>query len=74
MVEENIIRDLRRRIEWTQAEMAYCLGVDRSTIAHMEAGRPIRGSVRRLLDILIKAEADGNIESLRPDLFSGDAR
>lgn len=41
---------LRKRLEWTQEQLAEYLGVDRSNVSRMEAGQSsVRGPVRRLL-------------------------
>jgi transcriptional regulator with XRE-family HTH domain len=61
------IRALRQEINWKQDRLARFLGVDRSSVAHMENGRSISGPVRRLLLILKDVAARGEVETLFPD-------
>jgi transcriptional regulator with XRE-family HTH domain len=46
---------------WTQKDLADWLGVDRSTVSRLVAGRPEGGPIARLLDQLARAHG-------RPDL------
>lgn len=68
MGKELDIRALRQSINWKQERLARFLGVDRSSVAHMENGRPVRGPVRRLLENLEAAAKRGAADDLCPDL------
>lgn len=48
------IRDLRIRLEWTQAEMAAHLGVSQPTVWRMECGQKITGPTGKLLEQLLQ--------------------
>lgn len=61
------IKALRERIKWKQDRLARFLGVDRSSVSHMENGRMPRGPVRRLLETLIAAAENGNVEEKFPE-------
>ena len=43
------MRSLRKGLGWSQGQMADYLGIDRSSVAHMEKNRPVPGPVRKLL-------------------------
>lgn len=61
------IKALRERINWKQDRLARFLGVDRSSVSHMENGRMPRGPVRRLVDILAAAAEQGTADELFPE-------
>ncbi|WP_292130846.1 helix-turn-helix transcriptional regulator [Mesorhizobium sp.] len=61
------IRALRERIKWKQDRLARYLGIDRSSVSHMENGRPAVGAVLRLLQMLVKAAEAGTADALCPD-------
>lgn len=61
------IRALRERINWKQDRLARFLGVDRSSVSHMEKGRQPSGPVLRLLDTLIAAAEQGRVDELFPE-------
>lgn len=61
------IRALRERINWKQDRLARFLGVDRSSVSHMEKGRPPSGPVRRLLETLVAAADCGTADALCPE-------
>jgi transcriptional regulator with XRE-family HTH domain len=46
------VKDLRNRLEWSQAQLGVYLGVTQPNIARLEGGAPETGPVRRLLDQL----------------------
>jgi DNA-binding transcriptional regulator YiaG len=73
MENEIDIKALRLEINWKQDKLARFLGVDRSSIAHMENGRPIRGPVKRLLLILMEAAKRGDAEALFADAEQDNA-
>lgn len=50
------IKSIRERRGWTQAQMAEYLGLDRSSVSRMEAGRQVKGPVLRLLRVLEASE------------------
>ncbi|KQY20764.1 hypothetical protein ASD32_04945 [Rhizobium sp. Root483D2] len=58
------VRALRERIGWGQDKLAAYLRVDRSSVSHYENGRPLRGPVLRLLEILIEAADAGTADAL----------
>ena len=60
------IKALRETVGWSQETLAIFLGVDRSSVSHMENGRPARGPVIRLLKSLAVAVANGTADQLRP--------
>lgn len=62
------IRKLRESIKWTQDRLARFLGVDRSSVSHMENGRPVRGPVKRLLETLAAAASRGTADALCPEV------
>ncbi|RVD14248.1 MAG: XRE family transcriptional regulator [Mesorhizobium sp.] len=64
------IKELRDRIGWSQDRLASFLCVDRSSVSHMENGRPARGPVLRLLRMLVEAAKTGDADELFPDLSS----
>lgn len=43
---------LRKRLDWTQEQLADELGLDRSTVSRMERGKPVSGPVLKLLHAL----------------------
>lgn len=43
------MRELRSRLNWTQADMAKYLGIDRSSVSRIESGGGLSGPVRKLL-------------------------
>lgn len=52
MNDEPDIHTIRKGLRLTQEQMAERLGIDRSSVSHMENGRPPRGPTRKLLDAL----------------------
>lgn len=69
MMENHIdVRALRERVNWRQDRLARFLGVDRSSVSHMENGRPARGPVKRLLETLVEAAEAGRADELFPDI------
>ncbi|MBO0142284.1 helix-turn-helix transcriptional regulator [Agrobacterium sp. Ap1] len=46
------IKALRDKLDWTQAQLAEYLGVDRSTISRMENGGKVHGPAAKLLSSL----------------------
>ncbi|ATU91423.1 hypothetical protein B5P45_17485 [Phyllobacterium zundukense] len=62
------IKALRERLNWKQDRLARFLGVDRSSVSHMENGRPPRGPVRKLLETLVSAADRGDVDALSSDL------
>ena len=68
MENELDIKALRQSINWKQDRLARFLGVDRSSVAHMENGRPVRGPVKRLLETLAEAAKVGNADALCPEM------
>jgi transcriptional regulator with XRE-family HTH domain len=64
------VKALRESINWKQDRLARFLGVDRSSVSHMENGRPPRGPVKRLLESLQTAAENGTAELLFPDASS----
>jgi transcriptional regulator with XRE-family HTH domain len=60
------IKELRERVNWSQDRLAEFLGVDRSSVSHMENGRPPRGPVKRLLDMLSAAAEADTVDALFP--------
>lgn len=60
------IKALRKSINWNQDRLARYLGIDRSSVSHMENGRPAVGAVLRLLHMLVAAAANGNADALCP--------
>lgn len=68
MENELDIKALRQSINWKQDRLARFLGVDRSSVAHMENGRPVRGPVKRLLETLAAAAKVGNADALCPEM------
>jgi len=60
------VKALRERVGWRQDQLARFLGVDRSSVSHMENGRPVRGPVFRLLETLVAAADAGTSDALRP--------
>ncbi len=68
MTHENEIKQLRESINWKQDRLARFLGVDRSSVSHMENGRPVRGPVKRLLDTLRNAALNGTADDLCPEM------
>lgn len=67
MENELDIKALRQSINWKQDRLARFLGVDRSSVAHMENGRPISGPVKRLLETLASAAKAGSADALCPE-------
>lgn len=61
------VRALRESINWKQDRLARFLGVDRSSVSHMENGRRPRGPVRRLLESLQVAAENGVADALCPE-------
>ncbi len=53
--------------------MALYLGIDRSSVTHIEKGRDLSGSVKRLIAILEDALAAGTVEKLLPGSFPAAA-
>lgn len=47
------VKSIRKSLNMTQAELAERLGIDRSSLAHMENGRPVPRPVALLLDVLV---------------------
>jgi transcriptional regulator with XRE-family HTH domain len=72
MAQENEIKTLRKALNWDQGRMARYLGVDRSSVSHMENGRPVRGPVKRLLETLAAAAERGEADALCPDLEAAE--
>ena len=82
-MEPSAIRDLRRRLGWTQIDLAETLDVDQGTVSRWERGidtpRPAR--VAALRDILVREDADRSKRrfearfrhSVQPAMFA-DAR
>lgn len=69
MIEPRIdIKALRERIGWKQDRLASYLGVDRSSVSHMEKGRTPQGPVLRLLRILAAAADAGKADDLYPEV------
>lgn len=68
MENELDIKALRQSINWKQERLARFLGVDRSSVAHMENGRPVRGPVKRLLETLEDAAKRGVADALCPEI------
>lgn len=66
------VRALRQRVGWKQDRLARYLGVDRSSVSHMENGRAVKGPIARLLQNLASAADHGTAENLCPDA-PGDA-
>lgn len=58
------VRALRLRINWKQERMAEFLGVDRSTVSHLENGRKPSGAILRLLSMLSDAADTDSVEEL----------
>jgi putative transcriptional regulator len=54
------VKSIRESLNMTQAELAERLGIDRSSLAHMENGRPVPRYIALLLASLVdrlRAEA-----------------
>ncbi len=62
------IKALRERLNWKQDRLARFLGVDRSSVSHMENGRSPRGPVRKLLETLVSAADRGDVDAVSSDL------
>jgi len=60
------IKELRERVNWSQDRLAEFLGMDRSSVSHMENGRPPRGPAKRLLDMLAAAAEADTVDALFP--------
>lgn len=60
------IKELRERVNWSQDRLAEFLGVDRSSVSHMENGRAPRGPVKRLLAMLAAAADSDTVDLLYP--------
>lgn len=58
------VKALRLRINWKQERMAEFLGVDRSTVSHLENGRKPSGAILRLLSMLADAADSNGVEEL----------
>ncbi|QIB36850.1 helix-turn-helix transcriptional regulator [Rhizobium oryzihabitans] len=67
MTHELDIKSLRESIKWKQDRLARFLGVDRSSVSHMENGRPVSGPVKRLLETLAAAAKAGTADALCPE-------
>ena len=52
------VKSIRKRLNMTQAELAERLGIDRSSLAHMENGRPVPRPVALLLASLVDRPRD----------------
>lgn len=61
------VKALRERIGWTQERLARYLRIDRTSVSHMENGRPVRGPIDRLLEALSRAADAGVVEQVFPD-------
>lgn len=52
-------KTIRESLGWSQDTMADYLGIDRSSVSRIEAGKqPVTGPVRRLLDGLVQRQPD----------------
>ncbi|TRL35516.1 helix-turn-helix domain-containing protein [Rhizobium straminoryzae] len=61
------IKSLREKLGWDQGRMARFLAIARSSVSHMENGRPPQGPARRLLEILARAADADEVERLLPE-------
>lgn len=50
------VRTLRQSLGLSQRQLAELLGIDRSSVAHIESGREPRGSTRILIEQLARGE------------------
>ena len=50
------VKSIRKRLKMTQTELADRLGIDRSSLAHMENGRKVPRPVELLLASLVNGQ------------------
>lgn len=53
------VKSIRKRLNMTQAELAERLGIDRSSLAHMENGRPVPRYIELLLASILDRPREG---------------